>query len=147
MLLMGGKCANQPSNYVKPFGCAIGTSNFGETPQPGILYLPLSSQALKLDAHIVVGGRGVGKSFWTAALQSESLRAQLGTISSEIQEDIEVFAGFSSTEDIDSYPNADIFVDLFSNNGNPYDLWRTVILRWSQSDQEKIYPSIAGKAP
>ena len=106
------------------------TSNFGETPQPGILYLPLSHlKALKLDAHIVVGGRGVGKSFWTAALQSESLRAQLGTISSEIQ-DIEVFAGFSSTEDIDSYPNADIFVDLFSNNGNPYDLWRTVILRW-----------------
>jgi hypothetical protein len=60
------------------------TSNFGETPQPGTLYLPPSHlKALKLDAHIVVGGRGVGKSFWTSALQSEPLRAQLGTVSSE----------------------------------------------------------------
>lgn len=106
------------------------TSNFGETPQPGTLYLPPSHlKALKLDAHIVVGGRGVGKSFWTAALQSESLRAQLGTVSSEMQ-GIEVFTGFSSAEAIDSYPNADVFSDLFAKNGDPYDLWRAVVLRW-----------------
>lgn len=85
------------------------TSNFGETPQPGTLYLPPSHlKALKLDAHIVVGGRGVGKSFWTAALQSAQLRAQLGTVSSELQ-GIEVFTGFSSAEAIESYPNADVF--------------------------------------
>jgi hypothetical protein len=108
----------------------LGTSNFGETPQPGTLYLPPSHlKALKLDAHIVVGGRGVGKSFWTAALQSEPLRAQLGTVSSELQ-GIEVFAGFSSVEAIDNYPNADVFVAFFAQNGDPYDLWRAVILRW-----------------
>ena len=55
------------------------TSNFGETPKPGMLYIPLSHlKALRLEASIVVGGRGVGKSFWTAALQSEQLRNQLG---------------------------------------------------------------------
>lgn len=106
------------------------TSNFGETPQPGTLYLPPSHlKALKLDAHIVVGGRGVGKSFWTAALQSEPLRAQLGAVSSELQ-GVEVFAGFSSAQAIDSYPNEDIFVDLFAKKGDPYDLWRAVVLRW-----------------
>jgi len=106
------------------------TSNFGETPQPGTLYLPPSHlKALKLEAHIVVGGRGVGKSFWTAALQSESLRAQLGTVSSELH-GIEVFAGFSSAEAIDKYPNADVFAAFFDQNGDPYDLWRAVVLRW-----------------
>lgn len=106
------------------------TSNFGETPQPGTLYLPPSHlKALKLDAHVVVGGRGVGKSFWTAALQSESLRAQLGTVSSELQ-GVEVFAGFSSVEAIDHYPNADVFVALFAQDCDPYDLWRAVVLRW-----------------
>lgn len=106
------------------------SSSFGETPQPGTLYLPPSHlKALRLDAHIVVGGRGVGKSFWTAALQSEPLRSQLGTISSELQ-DIEVFAGFSNVEAIDSYPNADVFAAFLEKNGDPYDLWRAVILRW-----------------
>lgn len=108
----------------------LDTSNFGETPKPGTLYLPPSHlKALRLDAHIVVGGRGVGKSFWTAALQSEALRGQLGTVSSELQ-GIEVFAGFSGTEAIDSYPNADVFAALFAKAGDPYDLWRAVVLRW-----------------
>ena len=85
------------------------TSNFGETPKPGTLYLPPSHlKALRLDAHIVVGGRGVGKSFWTAALQSELLRNQLGTVASELQ-DIEVFAGFGNLPAIENYPNDDIF--------------------------------------
>ena len=106
------------------------TSNFGEIPQPGTLYLPPSHlKALKLDAHIVVGSRGVGKSFWTSALQSEPLRAQLGAVSTELQ-GIEVFAGFSSAEAIDSYPNADVFIEFFTKNSDPYDLWRAVILRW-----------------
>lgn len=114
-------------------------SNFGETPQPGVLYLPPSHlKALKLDAHIVVGGRGVGKSFWTSALQSESLRDQLGTVSSEL-EGVEVVAGFSNTEDIDCYPNADVFVEFLDQKRDPYDLWRAVVLRWvARRTGEKI---------
>lgn len=106
------------------------TSNFGETPQSGTLYLPPSHlKALRLDAHIVVGGRGVGKSYWTAALQSDALRSQLGTISSELQ-GIEVSAGFGSAEAIDHYPNADVFAAFLDQGGDPYDLWRAVVLRW-----------------
>jgi hypothetical protein len=117
------------------------TSNFGEMPQPGTLYLPPSHlKALRLDAHIVVGGRGVGKSFWTAVLQSEPLRGQLGAVLSELQ-GIEVTAGFSSAENIDSYPNADVFVTLFDQNGDPYDLWRAVILRWVARRTSEDIPS------
>jgi len=101
------------------------TSNFGETPQPGTLYLPPSHlKALKLDAHIVVGGRGVGKSYWTAALQSELLRSQLGQ--AELK-DIDVSVGFSNSPAIDDYPNADVFEGF---QGDPYDLWRSVVYRW-----------------
>ena len=116
-------------------------SNFGESPEPGTLYLPPSHlKALRLDAHIVVGGRGVGKSFWTAALQSKPLRDQLGSVSSELQ-DIKVFAGFSGVEVIDSYPNADVFSTFFSRNGDPYDLWRAVILRWIARESGQNIPS------
>ncbi|MCK7580975.1 MAG: hypothetical protein MZV65_38745 [Chromatiales bacterium] len=106
------------------------TSNFGETPRPGTLYLPPSHlKALRLDAHVVVGGRGVGKSFWTAALQSAELRGLLGTAASELA-GIEVRAGFVNREAIADYPNADVFSAFLDQGGNPYDLWRAVILRW-----------------
>ncbi|MDD5374988.1 hypothetical protein [Acidithiobacillus sp.] len=106
------------------------TSNFGETPEPGTLYLPPSHlKALRLDAHVVVGGRGVGKSFWTATLQSADLRALLGTAASELV-GIDVRAGFANAEDIASYPNADVFSIFLDQGGDPYDLWRAVILRW-----------------
>lgn len=122
------------------------TSNFGERPQAGTLYLPPSHlKALKLDAHVVVGGRGVGKSYWTAALQSESLRGQLGTVSSELQ-GVEVFAGFSSAEDISSYPNADVFATFFSQNIDPYDVWRAVVLRWVARRIGEDIPNINWKS-
>lgn len=117
------------------------TSNFGETPQSGTLYLPPSHlKALRLDAHIVVGGRGVGKSFWTATLQSDVLRSQLGAFSSELQ-GIEVSAGFGNAEDIDRYPNADVFAAFIDQDGDPYDLWRAVVLRWVARRAGETIPS------
>lgn len=105
------------------------TGNHGEAPQSGTLYVPLSHlKALRLDAHVVVGGRGVGKSFWTAALQSEDLRRLLGSAAPELN-GIMVQVGFSQKEDIDRYPNADVFRQLLDQGEDPYDLWRAVILR------------------
>lgn len=119
----------------------LDSSNFGETPQSGTLYLPPSHlKALRLDAHIVVGGRGVGKSFWTAALQSELLRSQLGTAISELQ-GITVFSGFSSAENIEHYPNADVFSLFLDQGGDPYDLWRAVVLRWVSRQAGETIPS------
>ncbi|ELK4800830.1 hypothetical protein ACNF0G_24440 [Pseudomonas aeruginosa] len=117
------------------------TSNFGETPQLGTLYLPPSHlKALRLDSHIVVGGRGVGKSFWTAALQSEPLRAQLGAVATELN-GIHVFAGFSNAESIESHPNADVFSAFLDKDGDPYDLWRAVVLRWVAKKENESIPN------
>lgn len=109
---------------------SLETSNFGEKPEPGTLYLPLShTKALRLDAHVVVGGRGVGKSFWTAALGSDQTRGLLGSAASELT-GIDVRIGFSNAEEITRYPNADVFANFLEQQGDPYDLWRAVVLRW-----------------
>lgn len=106
------------------------TSNFAEVPAPETLYLPSSHlKALRLDAHIVVGSRGVGKSFWTSTLQSEPLREMLGSAAQELK-DIGVRIGFAGKDAIDQYPNADVFSNFLAQNGDPYDLWRAVVLRW-----------------
>jgi len=105
------------------------TSNHGESPQPGTLYTPPSHlKALRLDAHVIVGGRGVGKSFWTAALQSDALRKTLGASLKEL-DGLVIRTGFAS-KDSQEYPNADAFEKLLDDGGEPYDIWRAVILRW-----------------
>jgi hypothetical protein len=116
------------------------TSNFGEEPQLGTLYIPLSHlKALRLDAHVVVGGRGVGKSFWTAALQSEALRNLLGSSAPEL-DGVEVRVGFASAEAIDCYPNADVFAAFIDRGGDPYDLWRAIVLRWVAERAQQTIP-------
>jgi hypothetical protein len=106
------------------------TSNFGETPKVDTLYLPPSHlKALRLDAHVVVGGRGVGKSFWTATLQSPDLRKRLGAHAIEL-ESVDVRIGFANRGAIDKYPDADVFSKFLENGGDSYDLWRAVVLRW-----------------
>ena len=115
---------------------SLDTSNFGETPRPGDLYIPPSHmKALRPDAHIVVGGRGVGKSFWTAVLQSDQLRPLVE--SAPALSGVSVRLGFASAENVVDYPNADVFSKFLNNDGDPYDLWRAVMLRWvaERSDQ------------
>lgn len=110
------------------------TSNFGEVPDPGHLYAPLAHlKALRLESQIVIGARGVGKSLWTAALGSETLRASLGQ-SIEVLERTKVHIGFSVSEKIDDYPNSDVFLKLLNNNYTAYDIWRCVIARWLAGD-------------
>ena len=119
------------------------TSNFGEEPRAGTLYVPLSHlKALRLDANVVIGGRGVGKSFWTSALASESLRTLLGSTSPELA-GIRVGVGFSGREDdINRAPNADVFGAFLDLGGDPYDLWRAVILRWVESCNGRNPPGL-----
>ena len=40
------------------------TSNYGQSPDPGQVYIPRAHiKALKLESNLIVGARGVGKSF------------------------------------------------------------------------------------
>ncbi|MFC4487915.1 hypothetical protein [Tepidiphilus baoligensis] len=117
------------------------TSNFGETPDAATLYVPPSHlKALRLDAQVIVGGRGVGKSFWTSVLQSDALRGLLETAASDLA-GVTVRLGFGEKENIDAYPNADVFSRFIDQGDDPYDLWRAVILRWVAEKSELTLPS------
>ncbi len=104
------------------------TSNHAETPQPAHLYIPPAHiKALSLESTLVVGGRGVGKSFWTATLADPSLRQLLVGSVRQIDQ-VEVCIGFQESEDIDLRPNQDSFTQCLQAGHAPYDLWRCVIL-------------------
>ena len=104
--------------------------NFGEQPNAANLYIPPSHlKALKLETSVVIGGRGVGKSFWAAALSSEKLRSLVGLALPEFK-GLQVGVGFSENSSVD-YPDADTFKLLLTNpQVDAYDIWRAVILRW-----------------
>lgn len=106
------------------------SSNFGEIPQPGTLYVPPAHvKALRPESNLVVGGRGVGKSFWTAALKSPELRLRIGATVPDIDR-AEVHVGFSPEGAIDRYPDAATFAYLLEQGIDPYAIWRAVVLRW-----------------
>lgn len=106
------------------------TSYFGATPDLKHLYLPPAHiKALRLDCHLVIGTRGVGKSVWTAALGSTELRKALGASVPEL-DPAEVRIGFAETPRIDHYPDADTFTQLLESGIPAYDIWRSVVARW-----------------
>ncbi len=107
----------------------IATSSYGEEPHPGHMYVPSAHvKALRLECNLVIGARGVGKSFWTAALHARTLRALLGQSVREL-ESTDVRIGFSVAPLLDAYPDSDIFRALIKQHA-AYDIWRAVIARW-----------------
>jgi len=117
------------------------TSNFGETPDLATLYIPSSHlKALRLDSSIVIGGRGVGKSFWTAALESNEIRALLKPDLQEL-DGLELHTGFSARPSL-NYPDADTFRALLSKQFTPYDIWRTIIFHLVTNQKFTSWPEI-----
>lgn len=113
----------------------LDTSYFGEAPELKLLYIPPAHiKALRLDCHLVVGTRGVGKSVWAAALNSMELRKALGAVVPALDQAV-VHIGFSETEKIDLYPNASTFAQLLRSGSTPYDIWQSVVARWVAGGQ------------
>ncbi len=106
------------------------TSNYGKVPEQSLVYIPPAHlKALRLESNLVIGSRGVGKSFWTAALGSAALRTMLGASVREL-EHTQVRIGFAVNQNIDFYPNTEVFANLLTEGFSPYEVWRAVVLRW-----------------
>jgi hypothetical protein len=118
------------------------TSNYGESPEQRQVYLPPAHvKALRLESNLVVGSRGVGKSFWTAALGNSALRTVLGTAVREL-EFTQTYIGFAGKEAIDAYPDGEVFADLMRKGFTAYEIWRAVVARWlAGAMDEKIATS------
>lgn len=104
--------------------------NKGELPHPGTLYVPPAHRkALAREATLVVGARGVGKSFWTSALSDDSLRQQIGESVPDLA-NTSVRVGFAVNSNLDAYPDRGTFRQLLGLGYEPESVWNGVVARW-----------------
>ncbi|MCK6413811.1 MAG: hypothetical protein L6Q55_15515 [Azonexus sp.] len=100
-----------------------------DMPKPAQIYMPPAHRrALSLDAPLVVGGRGAGKTLWLRALKDKSYRELLAK-AFEFPDfaSIEVKIGFS-TESSENVPDSRTLNDLLRNQCDAYNIWSAVIL-------------------
>jgi hypothetical protein len=115
--------------------------NTGEVPHPGTLHIPPAHRkALAREAVLVVGARGVGKSFWTTALNDDALREKIGAIVPELRS-TKIHIGHAAQSNIQAYPDRDTFKRLLDCGHRPYDVWRAVIVRWLAEVTGRQIPS------
>jgi hypothetical protein len=121
--------ANQIRNAIIA-ALPVETSNYGEVPKTGHLYVPPAHlKALRLESCLVVGTRGVGKSFWTAVLGSQPIRSALAQLVPGLNM-ASVHVGFSGNASIDDYPDEGTFAQFLNQGQSAYNLWRSIIVRW-----------------
>jgi hypothetical protein len=94
-----------------------------------ILVVPSHRAALDPDRALVVGNRGVGKSFWTHVLAEPQKRAHVAKTFRELAA-VDVFIGFNASARIDPVaPTEDAVNQAFREVGEADPLWRTVLVR------------------
>lgn len=104
--------------------------NKGEIPVPGTLYIPLAHRkALEREATLVVGARGVGKSFWTATLSNDVLRRQVSAAVHDLERTT-VHVGYAVKSEVRSYPDRSTFRQLLERGYQPEAVWTAVVCRW-----------------
>ncbi len=108
---------------------AEGSLHGGVPEQRHVYVPPAHAKALRLDAGLVIGARGVGKSFWSAALRSPEIRAFLGRSVADLTS-VDVRTGHAETPSLDAYPSPDVFSHLVRSPGAADHVWRAVIARW-----------------
>lgn len=95
------------------------------------VYVPAQhAKALHLDASVVVGMRGAGKSWWTAVLASTAHREFVyGQIPGSSLARVTAQVGFGLDESEAEFPRPDTLGNLVDQNLDPVDIWQTVVLR------------------
>ena len=101
-------------------------------PALGQIYAPAGHEsALDPERPLVIGGRGVGKSFWSAVLLDPNARAYVATSYPRLAlERCEVALGFAGVDmDAHQAPSRELLDELIERDGfSPEQVWRAVIL-------------------
>jgi len=100
-------------------------------PELARMYVPSRhARALHLDASVVVGMRGAGKSWWTAVLASEK---HLHFVSEQLPGSslgrVTARVGFGLDETELDFPMAETLGSLIGRGIDPLDVWQAVVLR------------------
>ena len=99
-----------------------------DLPTPAGLFTPPSHiRALRPQTLLVIGARGTGKTFWTQALEQESIRKMLEQDLPELA-DVRVIIGYTNRNEPDDYPDSRQFSSLLKKY-DAADIWRTILWR------------------
>ena len=99
-----------------------------DQPTPAGIFTPPSHiRALRPQTLLVIGARGVGKTFWTQALEQESIRKMLEQDVPELA-NVRVIIGYTNKNAPAAYPGPRQFSALLKKH-DAADIWRTVLLR------------------
>lgn len=103
-----------------------------QTVEPQSVFTPPGHRnALDPDRTLVVGNRGMGKSFWAHALRSAEIRAEAAKIYRQPQLNaLSVVIGFNASERTgDVAPPRNLVTNALESGFKPELIWRTVLLR------------------
>ncbi len=111
-------------------------------PELARVYVPAQHlKALHLDASVVVGMRGAGKSWWTAVLASDTHR---GFVSGQLRGSslarVTARVGFGLDDSDAEFPRPETLGELVDQNLDPVDIWQAVVLRHVLRAVEKPLP-------
>lgn len=131
------------NEYRTLLSAALPSAQDADTVPPSLstLFTPDSHRlALDVDATVVRGGRGVGKTFWSQSLLDEELRR---VAAAEYRMDrlnhLDVSVGFGAALEPTRYPGPAGLRRLIDDGIGPYELWNAVLLAAvGQTDLQNI---------
>jgi hypothetical protein len=105
----------------------------GVAPDPNIIFAPTThANALDPERVLVIGNRGVGKSFWSAVLVHARTRQKVARIFPRLRLDrLEAVLGFheDAGKDEGPAPSPNMLQSLMSVAKEPEQIWRAVLLK------------------
>lgn len=116
-----------------------------EAPELENIYTPSGHEtALDPERILVVGGRGVGKSFWAAALLANASRQIVAEDYPKLKlHQYQVALGFAEGDSLENnFPSEDVITELITVDGfTPENIWRAVILHAVRAQIDLALPS------
>lgn len=102
-------------------------------PDPAVIFAPAShANALDPERPLVIGNRGVGKSFWSAVLVHSQARLQISQVYNRLKlQRVEAVLGFheDAGKDEGPAPSPALLKQLLGATEQPEDIWRAVLLK------------------
>lgn len=111
----------------------VESAEYGAPPPRHQFFVPKThARALHINIPVVLGDRGMGKSYWWAALQSREHRGLLARTAPDVRihEETLVFAGFGKTPDLTHYPSKDVLARLLNAGKKSRLIWKAIVV-WS----------------
>lgn len=106
------------------------------------LYVPAQHfKALHLDATVVVGMRGAGKSWWTAVLASDRHREFVSAqVDGSSLSRVTARVGFGLDDTETDFPRPEALNAFVADGADPVDIWQLVVLRHALKATSKHVP-------